>query len=201
MTTQTSAERIATIREEAAQRGLDVTGLSDVELLLQELTAARKEAYDAGHKVQSILMDRAKWERKARSSLQRQAQLDRVRTSQLYLDAAVRDGLHPLTSLVYRVQQLPDRLSPKAMAAFKAAIGDIGYELQVAKRRTETNPGLKLLAEQRAETLRLIEHITERGQALHKELATGSDIGCECPGCELIVGMGDVPLPEVPDGK
>lgn len=189
--------RVAELREEAAQQGRDVAELTDAEFLLDELSAARKEAYDAGHKVQGMLVEREAWRRKAASALQRKAQLERVRIGEVYLAAAIRQGLRPITSLVYRVENLPDRLSPKAMAEFKSAIGDIADVLRVTQQRIDADPQVALLGEQRAEILRLIEYITERGQTLHKELSRdGAEIGCECPGCELIVGMGDVPLPD-----
>lgn len=54
-----------------------------------------------------------------------------------------------------------------------------------------------------AEAARLRAYITERGQALHALTDGARHLDgtgrCRCPGCELIRGMDDVPVPEVAD--
>lgn len=192
-----AAERVNDLRADATNQGINVEGLSDVEVVLAAYDRARTEAYDAGHKVQAILVDQAKRERVVLATTRRNAQDDRRTLAGHYLQALIEGADRPITGLIYRIEQLPERGGVKPVAALKEAARDAKYEISVAQRHRATHPEMVTIGMQRAEIARLRDYISSAAAAIHTLLSTRVS-GCDCPGCELLIGMDDVPA-EVTD--
>jgi hypothetical protein len=124
----------------------------------------------------------------------------------LYLGAIVRRSATPITGLLYRISQLPDRPGPKVVEELRSAAQTVQWTLdgvvtdRVLGEVAEHDPEVKLTEAQVAEIERLREFVTEQGRRLHAEHggsgARETEWRCECPGCELIRAMDDVGAPE-----
>ncbi|MCU1615022.1 MAG: hypothetical protein JWO98_2562 [Frankiales bacterium] len=183
--------RILDLRKQAIDRDPASDRLTDIEVVLAEYDKARQEASLLGHENTALIVAQERRDREARAAARRSVEDDRAAWSQRVLDKYVREALLPITGLIYRIEQLPDRLSPKAMAAFKAATGDTARTVADARRRLDADEELALVGKQRAEILRLREYVTVAGRTLHKQLTTFSAT-CGCFGCDLIRGMDDL---------
>lgn len=200
-TTVSAADRIAAIRDEYARYGEDVTSLSDTELLFRHLDTAWAESRRHENAHSSLLQDQVKHDRSVYAAAQRGVAEKRNARGGMYLAAIVRRSAVPITGLIYRISQLPDRPGPKVVEELKAAARSAQWTLdgvvtdEVLTEIAERDPGVRLTEMQAAEIARLREFVTEQGRRLHREHADlGSALGrCECPGCELIRSMDDVP--------
>lgn len=196
---KTADERVTALREDYKRQGEDVTGLSDVELLNRALTQAQAESRRHENAYSSLLQDQARHDRAVYTAASRQAREAVDARGGMYLEAIVRRSALPLTGLIYRVSELPERPSPKVVEELKNAAQSVKWQLDGVVTRgvldevARTDEGVKLVDAQSAEIRRLREVVMAEGRRLHAghgHRQTGSY--CECTGCELIRAMDDV---------
>lgn len=195
----TTAERVAALRAEYARLGENVDHLSDLDLLNGEVERLAIESRRHENNASSLLQDQVKHDRSVYAAARRAAAEWKSAMAGLYLNAAVRKAATPVTGLIYRISQLPDRPGPKVVEELKGAARQAEWMLDGVVRDAalaevgERDPDVKLANAQAAEIERLRAVIVERGQSLHT--GNGPRVGqrCECPGCELIRSMDDVP--------
>lgn len=198
MTTKTVADRVAALRAEHARLGKNVEHLSDLDLLNQELERAQTESRRHENNYSSLLQDRVKHDRSVYVAARREAAERQSALAGLYLNAAVRKAASPITGLIYRISQLPDRTGPKVVGELKGAARQAEWMLNgVVRDRAlaeigEHDPDVKLANAQATEIQRLRAVIVEQGQSLHTDQGPRVGHRCECPGCELIRAMDDV---------
>lgn len=197
---QSADDRVKALREDYKQQGEDVTGLPDVELLSRALTQAQAESRRHENAYSSLLQDQVKHDRSVYSAASRQAREAVDARGGMYLEAIVRRSALPLTGLIYRVSELPERPGPKVVEELKNAAQSVKWQLDGVVTRgvldevTRTDEGVKLVDAQSAEIKRLREVIqaeVRRLHAGHGHRQTGPR--CECTGCELIRAMDDIP--------
>lgn len=196
----TAADRIAALREEYARLGEDVTHLSDTELLNRELERAYAESRRHENASSSLLQDQVKHDRAVYAAARREAVEQQMARGGLYLGAIVRRSATPITGLLYRISQLPDRPGPKVIDELRQAARHAQWTLdgvvtdKVLDQVAQRDPDVKLVEAQAAEIQRLREFIVTVGQQLHSA-SSGPRVNhrCECAGCELIRGMDDTP--------
>lgn len=165
------------------------------EELREEVRIANREAYDAQRKVESLLMERAQWERDVAVVIRR-GEWNKVRTyGAASAQARARNMVQPVEAVLYRIEQLGERASAKQVAGLKTAVRDARSMLGIYAKDDGTT-GLDGEAE--AEIARLREVIVARGQELHRAAAGPPGGTCRCPGCELIRAM-DADSPAVLD--
>lgn len=201
ITTTTAEDRIAALRDEYARQGEDVTSLSDTELLYRELDRSRAESRRHENAYSSLLQDQVKHDRAVYTAAQRGAVERQNARGGMYLEVIVRRSALPITGLIYRISQLPDRPSPKVVEELKAAARSAQWTLdgvvssKVLGEIADQDPGVKLTEAQAAEIARLREFIAGLGRKLHAKHggrgARESGWRCECSGCELIRAMDD----------
>lgn len=210
MTTKTAAERVAALRDECARFGEDVTGLSDTELLFRHLDTAWAESRRHENNYSNLLQDQVKSERATRTAARRTAFEDRRAWAGIYLHSLVSQSARDINGLIHRAAELPDGRVPveltrelkvaaeRAKWQMSGLIGGREGQLDDVRRQ---NQEIQLVEKQRDEIWRLRDFITEQGQRLHGEHGRkGSRENgwrCECPGCELIRAMDDVPAEQV----
>lgn len=195
MTTTTPADRIAALRDEYKRLGEDVTSLTDTELLYREVDRLAAESRRHENNASTLLQDQVKHDRAVYAAARRTAAEWQSALAGLYLNAAVRKAASPVTGLIYRISQLPDRPGPKVVEELKSAARQAEWMLDGVVRDKalseigERDPDVKLANAQAAEIQRLRAVIVEQGQHLHTD--NGPRVGhrCECPGCELIRAM------------
>lgn len=196
---KTAAERVEALREDYARMGEDISDLSDAELLNRELTRMQAESRRHENAYSTLLQDQVKYDRSVYASANRTAREAVDARGSLYLNAIIRRSAVPLTGLIYRISQLPERPGPKQVEELKGAARTVEWQLDgvvtapVIREVAEHDEGVKLVEAQRAEITRLRKFITEQGQALHAAHGPrkGEEGRCECPGCELIRSMDD----------
>lgn len=194
-------KRVAELRETCERTGEDVTGLSDLELLNQDLERANAEANRYQNAYSTLLQDQVKHDRAVYAAAGRQAREAVEARGGMYLEVIVRRSAVPLTSLIYRVSELPERPGPKVTEELKNAAQRVQWQLdgvvtrEVLDEVARTDAGVKLVDAQSTEIKRLREFIAEQGKRLHAEHGPrkGGEGRCECPGCELIRSMDDMP--------
>lgn len=195
-----AAGRVAALREDYERAGDDVSDVSDLELLNRELGRANAESNRHSSAFMLLLQDQVKHDRSVYAAAMRQAREAVDARGGMYLEAIVRRSALPLTGLVHRVTELPERPGPKVVEELKAAAQRVKWQLDGVVTRSvldevaRTDEGVKLVDAQAAEIQRLRESITAQGHRLHDEhaAAMGRASGrCECPGCELIRSMDD----------
>ncbi|MEU9470492.1 hypothetical protein AB0D78_28510 [Streptomyces avermitilis] len=196
-----TADRIAALRDEYARLGENVDHLSDLDLLNQELERVQAESRRHENNASNLLQDQVKHDRSVHAAARRAAVEWQAALAGLYLNAAVRKAASPVTGLIYRISQLPERPGPKVVEELKAAARQAEWMLRGVVRDKalaeigERDPDVRLANAQAAEIRRLRDAIVDQGQRLHRNHADlGSHLGrCECPGCELIRVMDDMP--------
>lgn len=197
---KTADERVTALREDYKRQGEDVTGLSDAELLNRALTQALAESRRHENALSSLLQDRVKHDRAVYSAASRQAKQAVDARGGMYLEAIVRRSALPLTGLIFRISELPERPGPKVVEELKSAAQSVKWQLDGVVTRgvldevARTDEGVKLVDAQSAEITRLREVVMAEGRRLHAghgHRQTGQR--CECTGCELIRAMDDVP--------
>lgn len=158
--------------------------------LRAELERVHREAYGLERKVESLLMERARWEREAAAAIRR-SEWDKVMTyGAQSARAKARGMVQPVEGVLYRVEQLGERASAKQVTELKGAVQQARHTLRYLTKDSEP-AGFDSEAETEARRLRQV--ITEQGQELHKALAT-AEAPCRCRGCELIRAM-DIDAP------
>ena len=196
---KTAAERVASLREDYERAGEDVSDLSDAELLNRELTRVQAESRRHENAYSSLLQDQVKHDRSIYAAASRQAREAVDARGGLYLAAILRRSALPITGLVYRISELPERPGPKVIEELKGAARNAQWRLdgvvtsQVVDEVARTDEGVKLVEAQAAETQRLRGVITAQAQRLHAEHGPvrGGEGRCECPGCEMLRVMDD----------
>lgn len=194
-----AADRVAALRDEYARLDEDVTGLSDAELLFRELDRSRAESRRHENNASSLLQDQVKHDRAVYAAARRESVENLNARGGLYLGAIVRRSATPITGLLYRISQLPDRPGPKVVEELRNAARTAQWALdgvvtnKVLGEVAERDPEVKLTEAQAAELQRLRDVIVKQGQRLHTD--SGPRVGhrCECAGCELIRAMDDMP--------
>lgn len=197
---KTAQERVNALREDCKRQGEDVTSLSDAELLNRALTQSLAESRRHENAHTSLLQDRVQHDRSVYAAARRSAAEQHSALAGLYLNAAVRKAAVPVTGLIYRISQLPDRPGPKVVEELKGAAQQAEWTLDGVVRDkalaeiAERDPDVKLANAQAAEINRLREVIQAEGRRLHAGHGH-RQVGhrCECTGCELIRAMDDVP--------
>ena len=167
---------------------------------IEDMTAAElragldivsKEAYDAERKVESLLRNRAQWQRDAAAAIRR-SEWEKVATyGASAARARAREMVQPVEGVLYRVEQLGERASPKQVTALKQAVSDTRFMLKTFAGEEATD----FASEAEAEVARLRAFVIEQGRALHRDVSVG-DRPCRCRGCELIRAM-DAAAPSV----
>ncbi|KOT51133.1 MULTISPECIES: hypothetical protein [Streptomyces] len=211
-----ATEQIAALREEYGRMGVDVNGLSDLELLIRELEQTRDESRQHKNKYDTLLQDQVARERAARTAARRGILDDERARAGIYLHHILEQEARPVNEVLGRAANLPDdgkasaqqvrdlkqaadranwMVSGLARTGLPGVLGS-GRNVDNARRRS---PELQVMEKQLEEIHRLRDVITDHGQRLHAERgpkAPGAG-RCECPGCELIRDMDDVaPQPE-----
>lgn len=201
----TTEQRIADLRAEAVRLNEDVTALSDIELLLQELDRSNAESRQHQNSYSNLLQDQTKRDRSTRAAARRAAVEERTAWAGMYLQHMIMRSARTINELIHRAADLPDGRVPveltrdlkEAAARAKWTMsGLVGHrEIQVEKTRSQSDE-IRLVEKQRDEIWRLREFITAQGRRLHAEHGhpSGREVGwrCECPGCGLIRSMDDV---------
>lgn len=199
MSTKTVAERITALRDECARFGEDVGHLSDAELLLRQVDQVWAESRRHENNASTLLQDQVRHDRAVYAAARRAAAEWQSALAGLYLNAAIRKAAAPVSGLIYRISQLPDRPGPKVVEDLKAAARQADWVLDGLVRDKalaeigERDPDVKLANAQAAEIGRLRQVIVEQGQLLHSDSGPRAGRRCECTGCELIRAMDDVP--------
>lgn len=127
-------------------------------------------------------------------------QEDRGASAALFIDGAVRNGLHGINALLYAVEVMPERPKRADLDRLRTNAEMARHVIKLHAEHTESATALD--ARMRAEVNRLREYVTRTGRALHAEHGDDSAIGkpgglgCVCPGCMLIIGM-DVGVTDV----
>lgn len=196
-----AAGRIAELREAYARDGEDVSGLSDAELLNREVEHGYAESRRHHNAYSLLLQDQVKHDRAVYTAASRQAREAVDARGGLYLAAILRRSALPVTGLVHRISQLPERPGPKAVAELQQAARTVQWQLdgvvtdQVIGEVAERDEGVKLVDAQAAEIRRLRDVVTAQARRLHAEHGgkgtRETEWRCECPGCELIRSMDD----------
>lgn len=196
MTVTTAAERVAALRNEYARSGESVDHLTDLDLLNQQLERTQAESRRHENAYSSLLQDRVKHDRSVYAAAHRKQEATQIARSGLYLSALIRRSALPITGLIYRISQLPDRPGPKLVEELRAAARAAQWQLdgvvtdKVIGEIAERDPDVKLTEAQAAEIGRLREVVMAEGRRLHAghgHRQTGPR--CECTGCELIRAM------------
>lgn len=196
-----AGDRIAELREAYARDGEDVSGLSDAELLNREVEHGYAESRRHENAYSSLLQDQSKHDRAVYTAASRQAREAVDARGGMYLAAVLRRSALPVTGLIYRISQLPERPGPKAVAELQQAARTVQWQLdgvvtdkmigEVAVR----DEGVKLVDAQAAEIRRLRDVLTAQAKTLHAEHGQRgtreNEWRCECPGCEMIRDMDD----------
>ncbi|GLY81872.1 hypothetical protein [Actinoallomurus iriomotensis] len=171
-----------------------MTAIEDMTVaeLREDLKLASREAYDAQRTVESLLMDRARWERETAAAIRRREWENVATRDDHYAKAEIQARVQPLDGVLYRIEQLGERAGAADIRALKDAARAARNRIAWAR---DTAPDTTLADAAQAETMRLRQVVTEQGRALHAELATGA-LPCRCPGCELIRAM-DADAPSV----
>lgn len=204
MTTSTATEeRIAAIRDECTRLGENVTDLSDTELLLRQLNRAWAESRRHENNYSSLLQDQVKRDRSVYAAARREATEDRRAWAAMYLGHLIRDSASVINGVIHRATELPDgrvpleqvrELKDAAERAKRMMSGLVGHRQSQFDDALRQNPEIRLVEKQREEILRLREFITAAGQQMHSASDGPRNKGrCECPGCQLIRAMDDVP--------
>lgn len=201
---KTTAERVAALRDEQARLGKNVDHLSDLDLLSGEVDRLVAESRRHENSYSALLQDRVKHDRSVYAAARRSAQDDVTARAGLYLQAILRQSAQPINAVVHRAAELPEdgKAPVQEVRDLKRAADQAKWLLagMVGDRRTmedaAKDPGVQLVEKLNAELRRMREFTVTQGQRLHREYADlGSILGrCECPGCELIRAMNDVPV-------
>lgn len=196
-----AGDRVADLREAYQRSGEDASGLSDAELLNRELEYTYTESRRHENAYSTLLQDRVKHDRSVYAAAGRSAREAVNARGGMYLDAIVRRSALPLTGLLYRISELPDRPGPKMVEELKGAARTARWTLdgvvtrKVLDEVARTDEGVKLVEAQAAEIQRLRGVVTAQAKRLHDEHGTkgtrGNGWRCECPGCEMIRDMDD----------
>ncbi|MER5902953.1 hypothetical protein ABT150_23080 [Streptomyces mirabilis] len=197
--TTSAADRIAALRDEYERLGEDVTGLTDTELLYREVDRLAAESRRHENNASSLLQDQVKHDRAVYTAARREAAEQQIAHGGLYLGAIVRRAATPITGLLYRISQLPDRPGSKVVEELRNAARTAEWTLngvvndRVLHEVAERDPEVTLAEAQADEIQRLRAVIVEQGQHLHTDAGPRTSHRCECTGCELIRAMDDVP--------
>lgn len=194
-----AADRIASLRGDCERAGEDVSDLSDAELLNREVEQAHAEARRHQNAYSMLLQDQAKHDRSVYAAASRQAQEAVQARGGMYLEVIVRRSALPLTGLIHRISELPERPGPKVVEELKNAAQSVRWQLDGVVTRgvldevARTDEGVKLVDAQSAEIQRLRDVVTAQARRLHDEHGPrkGGEGRCECPGCEMIRDMDD----------
>lgn len=204
---RSAAERVAEIRREHELLGEDVNHLSDLDLLSQALDRAHAESRRHQNNHSNLLQDCVQRERAAWAAARSAAVEDRRAWAGMYLSHFVSQSAHSINAIIHQAAELPDGRAPveqtrelkaaaeRAKWAMSGLVGHSAAQLKEVRRQSATIP---LVEKQRDEIWRLRSFITEQGRRLHTDHGgCGAARRCECPGCELIRSMDDVPVEEV----
>lgn len=202
----TATDKIASLREEYARLGDDVTTLSDVELLLKELDRTQHESRRHENNYTSLLQDQIKKDRSVWAAARRAAAEDRIAWAGMYLGHLVSRSAGSINEVINRAAELPDgRVPVELTRALKESAGRakwqmsglVGHRASQLDEARAQSPSIALVGKQREEILRLRDFIAAIGQQIHATRGSkGSQSNgwrCECQGCELLRSMDDAP--------
>lgn len=164
----------------------------------EKLACVQHELQRVQNLYSGYLARQSRYERDARTAARRSAQEDRLAWAEVYLGQLLDRTAPWLRELIYRVEQLSDRVSKTDLDALRQCAGTSKHVLTTYRAELASRPdyGLKV----RTEELRLRTYVVDRGRALHaratdadREIEPNGLLGaCRCAGCELIRGMDDV---------
>lgn len=163
---------------------------------LAELHEANRQLnaeYTALHdRYMRLLTQRQRWSERVRAAARRTEVAHVLAFAELQVRRAMSSvGGDAFYGVLRLVRELPERPPKTQVRALRSA----AENAELLRRHQAEGDGEPAAAyrAQRAEEARLREHITVSGRALHAQLGTdGGDpesLGCECPGCALIIGM------------
>jgi light-regulated signal transduction histidine kinase (bacteriophytochrome) len=207
VTTKTTAERVAALREEYARLGENVDHVSDLDLLNKELERAQAESRRHENNHSSLLQDQVKHDRSVYAAARRSAQGDVTARAGLYLQAILRQSARPINEVVHRASELPanGKAPIQQVRDLKAAADNAKWLLSgmVGDRQNfedaQRDPEIRLVEKLNAEIRRLREVVLAEGRRLHAGHGhRASGPRCECTGCELIRAMDDIPAEQAP---
>lgn len=203
--TKTAAERVAALRDEYARLGENVDHLTDTELLYREIDRLAAESRRHENNYSALLQDQVKHDRSVYAAARRSAQGDVTARAGLYLQAILRQSAQPINAVVHRAAELPEdgkapvqQVRDLKVAADRAKwllsgmVGDRQSLEDAAK-----DPNVQLVDKLSDEIRRMRSFIEEQARWLHAKHGSKDTVGrggrCECPGCELVRAMDDVP--------
>jgi hypothetical protein len=159
-----------------------------VEDELRDVQAELTRTRDLYHR---MLQAQVRHDRDVYTDARRKAQDDRIAWADHYFRHLIARSAGPVSDLIYRVQQVPDRPSNAQVADLKAAAAAADWTFQLAQKTVEAQPDFG--SRVRVEVSRLRGYIRSAGEALHRAAAGRERDGdrCCCAGCELIRGMDD----------
>lgn len=190
-TSDAATERVAKMRKHYAKSDLNADGLSDLDLVLRELDMHVKDGRAVQNLYDRMMHEQSDHDRRVRSGAKRAEQDNRLAWSEHFMSHLVSLALYDLNVLIHQAETLPDRPKPADLSRLKTAARDARQTLA----RQPDSESLKVAEHWRAATWRIRDYVTATGRVLHAKFAT-ADMGCTCPGCELIVGMDADETPE-----
>lgn len=139
-------------------------------------------------------------QQRVESACRRAWQDGRKANARLFVEEQVRVVRHGIDALLYVVANLPERPKRADLDRLKHAAE---LAQQVITLHATESPG-DYDERVHSEVTQLRRYVTERGRSLHDEHATriddptvaATDLGCNCPGCQLIVGMDATDTPD-----
>lgn len=176
----------------------EVTDLDELRRRIADLSAENTRLRD-----QQARRFREEKEHRERveAACRRTWQEDRQASAALFIDGAVRNGLHGINALLYAVEVMPERPKRADLDRLRVNAEMARHVIKLHAEGSESATALD--ARMRAEVNRLREYVTRTGRALHDahgesaEAREPGGLGCVCPGCMLIIGM-DVGVTDVP---
>lgn len=156
-----------------------------------ELRDVQSELVHVRDLYRRLLAEQVRHDRDVYTAARRAAQDDRRAWSDHHFQHIIERSLIPVSGLIYRVQQLPERPGKAQVAELKAAAVDADWTLRSFRKATEAAPDFG--ARVRAEVTRLRGYIRRAGGELHRAAGDRERDGdrCCCAGCELVRGMDD----------
>jgi hypothetical protein len=203
--TKNTAERVAALRDEYARLGENVDHLTDTELLCREIDRLAAESRRHENNYSNLLQDQVKHDRSVYAAARRSAQGDVTARAGLYLQAILRRSAHPINAVVHRASELPDdgKAPVQQVRGLKEAADQAKWLLSgmVGDRQSledaAKDPGVQLVDKLSDEIRRMRSFVEEKARWLHATHSSKDTVGrggrCECPGCELVRAMDDVP--------
>lgn len=160
---------------------------------LREAHAALNREHTALHdRYMRLLTQQQRWSERVRAAARRTATEQVTAFAHLHVRQAITGAGGDAVYHVLRLaRELPERPKAAQVRALRSAAENAEH-LRVSARDRDGEPGDAFQAT-RAEQTRLRDYIVASGRALHARYGVDNhdpaSLGCECPGCQMIIGM------------